>query len=57
MVWYGYKGWVWNDREVTDEEWIERGKQPIGIIRIGAPEAFVVVVVPPGAMPDDDEQD
>lgn len=62
MVWYGYKGWVWNDREVTDEEWIRRGKQPrseppIGIIRIGAPEAFVVVVGPPDAGPDDDDHD
>lgn len=61
MVWYGYKGWVWTDREVTDQEWIDRGKQPrpeppIGIIPMKAPEAFVVVVGPPEAAPDEGDQ-
>ena len=58
MVSFGYKGWVWTHREVTDEEWIARSKQPrpeppIGIIRISAPEAFVVVVGPTEVVPDE----
>lgn len=43
------KGWVWNDREVTDEEWLRRAMlpappPPIGMFRLSAPEAFVVVI-------------
>lgn len=60
MVWFGYKGWVWNDRDITDEEWISRGKQPrseppIGILRVSAPEAFVVVIGSDVAVLDSDD--
>lgn len=59
MVGFGCKGWVWNDRGITDEEWVIRGKQPrpdppIGILRMSAPEGFVVVIGPPDPVPDKD---
>lgn len=48
------KGWVWNDREVSDEEWLRRAQDPpeppiaIAIVRMTPPEAFVVVIGPMG---------
>lgn len=46
-------GWVWADLAISDEQLRERARQPrqpaapIGIVRMGAPEAFVVVVSQP----------
>lgn len=43
-------GWVWAEREITDDEWRERFDKrsaatgPIGIIRLGAPDAAVVLI-------------
>lgn len=45
------KGWVWSDRDINDEERLRRAKDPpeppIAIVRMSAPEAFVVVIGPP----------
>jgi DNA invertase Pin-like site-specific DNA recombinase len=44
------RGWVWNDRDVSDDEWREEYARraeidpPIGIIRLGAPDAAVIVI-------------
>ena len=43
-------GWVWNDRTYSDDEWRARFNRrsefhpPIGVVRIGVPEAHVVTV-------------
>lgn len=43
-------GWVWSDREISDEEWLRRAgappEPPISIVRFSAPEACVVVIGP-----------
>ena len=42
--------WVWSERGISDDEWLRRLRHPgdlgpsIGLIRVTAPEAFVVVV-------------
>lgn len=44
-------GWVWTDRDVADEDWLRRAKDPpeppFAIVRASPPEAFVVVIGPP----------
>jgi hypothetical protein len=42
-------GWIWNDRDIEDEEWRRRAKlptspPPIGVTRTFAPDAFAVVI-------------
>lgn len=45
------KGWVWNDREISDEEWLRRAQNPpeppLTFVRMAPPEAFVVVIGSP----------
>ena len=46
------RGWVWDDRDVSDAEWVERYerrdelKTPVAVVRVSAPEASVVVIGP-----------
>lgn len=46
-------GWVWNHRPITNDEWRDRATreldaaEPIGVIRLCAPEASPIVIGPP----------
>jgi site-specific DNA recombinase len=46
----GTHGWVWDEPDISDDEWRERydrrvdDKTPIGTFRISPPEAYVVVI-------------